>query len=189
MPSPRRRIALIAAAMLLPAAGRADTLTRTISQTVNYSGTGPIEDFSGIALFNPDLGTLNSVTQTLSGNLTFTPNSASSYFTVGVNGPETPITSLLTFTTGGNINVSVTSGPTLEELTSQFGQQYIIEPFDISIFDGTLVSNGLFTDSFTFNYTPAAVTTATPEPSSFALLGSGLLGMAGLLKRRFSKTA
>lgn len=30
-------------------------------------------------------------------------------------------------------------------------------------------------------YTPAA---ATPEPSSFALLGSGLLGFAGLLQRR-----
>lgn len=36
-----------------------------------------------------------------------------------------------------------------------------------------------------FNGTLTAVT-VTPEPSSFALLGTGMLGIAGVLKRRFS---
>lgn len=78
----------------------------------------------------------------------------------------------------------MTSGPTLEESSSQFGQQYAIEPFDVSINNGTLISNGPVTDSFIFDYTPASA--VTPEPSSLFLLGTGLLGFAGVIKRRLA---
>ena len=174
----------VGAMLLACVAAKGAPVSQTLSQTIKFNGTGPIEDFGGIALFNPDLGTLNSVTQTLYGNVTFTPNAPTSSFTFNVNGPETPITTLLTFYGGGPINVSATSaGPTLEEASSKFGQQYVIEPFDVTINNGTLISAGLITDTFTFNYTPATV---TPEPSSFVLLGTGVLGIASVLRKRFA---
>lgn len=181
---PRLVLASVCTVLFASTASYADTLTRSLSQSIDYSGTGPIEDFGGIALFDPDLGTLNSVTQTLTGTVTFVANGSGSSYTFNVNGPGTPITTLLTFTASGTLNVRVTSGPTLEESSSQFGQQYAIEPFDVSINNGTLISNGPVTDSFIFDYTPASA--VTPEPSSLFLLGTGLLGFAGVIKRRLA---
>ena len=45
--------------------------------------------------------------------------------------------------------------------------------------------NTLATDAFTLDVT-SGTTAVTPEPSSFALLGTGLLGMAGVLRKRFA---
>ena len=51
-----------------------------------------------------------------------------------------------------------------------------------------IASSGILGDNppATFRITSAAATVAqTPEPSSFVLLGSGLLGFAGVVRRRF----
>ncbi len=44
---------------------------------------------------------------------------------------------------------------------------------------------GTFTDT-TRTGTQEIATAATPEPSSFALLGTGLLGVAGMVRKRFA---
>ena len=179
------RIVTAILAGALVSAAHADTLTESLSQSFNFGPvTGTIEDFGGIALFDPALGTLNSVTQSLTGNFTFTPTTSSGFYEFNVNGSDTPIQSLITeYTSENNFDFSVTSnGPTMEEYTDIYGQQYTIEPFDILVEGGMLQATGPIVDSFTFNYTPAVA--ATPEPSSYLLLGTGLLGAAWLVRRR-----
>jgi PEP-CTERM motif-containing protein len=43
-----------------------------------------------------------------------------------------------------------------------------------------------FNDSAFFDIDDVSVTTTTPEPSTFVLLGTGLAGLAGTLRRRFA---
>jgi hypothetical protein len=49
----------------------------------------------------------------------------------------------------------------------------------------TLGFTGLFSGT-TYTFTDAPATAATPEPSAFVLLGTGLLGVAGVVRRRFA---
>ena len=68
---------------------------------------------------------------------------------------------------------------------------------DLGLFEGA-GSEALFLDfsdspagtstaagTLTYNYTPTAVA-ATPEPSSVALLGTGMLGLAGMMRKRYA---
>ncbi len=50
---------------------------------------------------------------------------------------------------------------------------------------GNFTAQPGFTAAFQVTGSPVMATTVTPEPSSFALLGTGVLGIAGTLRRRF----
>jgi hypothetical protein len=77
-----------------------------------------------------------------------------------------------------NIQVSSeTTAPQITYVDSDFGDSSTLAfPTDIGAFDP-----GIFGPNFTF----ASSTAATPEPSSIALLGTGLLSMASFARRRF----
>ena len=188
-----RRFSILSIALLLSAAplsAHADTLTTNFG--VNFTGlTGPQENLFGITEFDPRLGTLNSITATLTGYVNFVPQSpGNSYVQLTLSSPfgdifrqnyyaSSVVSISTTFTdVGGYINCCV-----------QAVNHLILDP-DVSVRAGsasTVLSASSNTPAnlngtVTYNFTPAA----TPEPSTLVLLGSGLLTLAAPARKRFS---
>lgn len=67
------------------------------------------------------------------------------------------------------------------QLTNTSGFTYSFSGTTLKVFYAGSLNSGLATTSFSYTTSNAAV---TPELSTIALLGSGLLGVAGIVKRR-----
>jgi hypothetical protein len=94
----------------------------------------------------------------------FTDSSSGDMFQIAL-----PPTSLIGYTGSAVCSLSLACNPTLDIPTI-----FIQVKTDM----GNIAESG--------SLTPAAV--ATPEPSTFALLGTGILGLAGAARRKFSCT-
>lgn len=178
-----RFLPLLAAAMSLSAgiAARAESL--------NFSFGNSASAFSGSGIFTT--GTLEALGEYSIATVTGSAATAA-------NGPTLAISSILapgvfpTPTNGGSFPANdntlfVTNG--LGTL-SQDGVSFILSngaqinlyndgPGDDAFLERA--GGGTVSENVAITITPVA---ATPEPSSFALLGTGLLGIASVLKRR-----
>ena len=184
----RLRLPILACALLITSlAAHASSLT------LNYSAAGASvqnrSQYFGLtstpfAQFNPALGTLSSIDISVSGSYTSASNNLNRFVSV------TPASNSNQFLILG-------SGPSTRQPTFNFsGAGSDSFGGDLAYFEGAgtqaLILNfdgpgsGMGSGSITYNYTAAAPVAVTPEPSSFALLGTGVLGMAGVLKRRFA---
>jgi PEP-CTERM motif len=146
--------------------------------TVNVSGSADADYLSTpFDLFDPSLGTLTSVTETVTGPLTWLP---------GDPGEELRLVSSLSgtgqvffaFATGGatpiNVNLNaVAPAPTRFEGQGTFQETLIF-------LGGDSLSGDPLSGKFTYTFTPFAVPPvppAVPEPSTWAMM---LIGFAGL---------
>ncbi len=176
----------VAALLAASVAAHADTITQTYSEEFSYaSAYPPIGSAVTLAGFNPALGTLNSISGTFSGTeasshgIALNLNTPSGASFVGYESqlPQDEAPSAGPVSAGGSITdpYSVLSAVS----TGPVDFAFFVNGFDGGSVSGTLVG------TVTYDYTPNAVA-ATPEPSSIALLGTGLLGVAGVVRKRLA---
>jgi hypothetical protein len=150
-------------ALAIPAAAHADTF--------NFSATGSSGAFSG------------------SGTLTASPQGGGEYLISDITG--TGVTGLIApGDFNGNDNLLFPSAtPTLDSHGFSFIDVNGPDRYSVNIFnDGTgyfayLDDEDNFTQTVPVSFSLA--TAATPEPSTFILLGTGILGLASMTRRKF----
>jgi hypothetical protein len=180
---------------------RADIITQTLTIPALATTTFGSQSNNTIVLFtnsfnqfNPNLGTLNTISSTISGTVVWTVDSG--FFDLFVE--------VLTTNPPGNFQLATTNiGHPQGQytipiaLTPQFGLLLLGDftgtstsqlrlLFSDSAMADTISSANGFSGSITYDYTPAA---AVPEPSTWAMMILGFAGVGFMAYRRKSKPA
>lgn len=178
---------VIASAVLTTSfAARADTLTKSYVATGStHKNNGNVYGIasSPFSRFDTSLGTLNSITIALTG--TYSPAGGQAISFLGVT-PDSSIQHILFSGSGSGTSTFAISASGTDSGSGDlsFFEGAGLQALNLN-FDGSGIVNA--TGSLMYNYTPAGPVSTTPEPSSFALLGSGVLGIAGVMRRKFAR--
>jgi hypothetical protein len=179
------RLSLSVAGFVLAAAAFAHAdemeLFLLFESSTSTSGTSEIVNAGSVDLFNPSLGTLTSIDFFVFGDAIFN-NSPAFFIGLGLD-PDSPFPLSITGSAsmGGLFHFSAIGTLSSSSYLNMFEGTGTT---DLFLSFNSEVTSALGEGDVLYNYTPAAPP-PVPEPSSLALLGTGILAFAGAARHKF----